>query len=308
MNISITICEMNQPALLNIGLMAARKGAVELEFAVKKLHKLKVEKKGSTDYVTEVDRRVEQIIFEDIKSYYPEHNFLGEESGEEINNSNVTWILDPIDGTTNFINGFPHYCISLCASVDGVPTHGVIIDPTRREEFSASKGKGAQLNGERIRVSDQKNLTDALLSCSSRSTPEQNYKYNLLGTFMELYKNEITIRRTGCSALDLAYIAAGRLDGFWGNGLKPWDVAAGIVTGGAIGGIRDSININDHKLTTGAKIIHTSDDPIGLENNKLVDAISNPEINIALITPDLIANNPPRRVKMTVVIHPSPFE
>ena len=229
MNISITICEMNQPALLNIGLMAARKGAVELEFAVKKLHKLKVEKKGSTDYVTEVDRRVEQIIFEDIKSYYPEHNFLGEESGEEINNSNVTWILDPIDGTTNFINGFPHYCISLCASVDGVPTHGVIIDPTRREEFSASKGKGAQLNGERIRVSDQKNLTDALLSCSSRSTPEQNYKYNLLGTFMELYKNEITIRRTGCSALDLAYIAAGRLDGFWGIGLKPWDVAAGIV-------------------------------------------------------------------------------
>ena len=229
MNISITICEMNQPALLNIGLMAARKGAVELEFAVKKLHKLKVEKKGSTDYVTEVDRRVEQIIFEDIKSYYPEHNFLGEESGEEINNSNVTWILDPIDGTTNFINGFPHYCISLCASVDGVPTHGVIIDPTRREEFSASKGKGAQLNGERIRVSDQKNLTDALLSCSSRSTPEQNYKYNLLGTFMDLYKNEITIRRTGCSALDLAYIAAGRLDGFWGNGLKPWDVAAGIV-------------------------------------------------------------------------------
>ena len=229
MNISITICEMNQPALLNIGLMAARKGAVELEFAVKKLHKLKVEKKGSTDYVTEVDRRVEQIIFENIKSYYPEHNFLGEESGEEINNSNVTWILDPIDGTTNFINGFPHYCISLCASVDGVPTHGVIIDPTRREEFSASKGKGAQLNGERIRVSDQKNLTDALLSCSSRSTPEQNYKYNLLGTFMELYKNEITIRRTGCSALDLAYIGAGRLDGFWGNGLKPWDVAAGIV-------------------------------------------------------------------------------
>ena len=229
MNISITICEMNQPALLNIGLMAARKGAVELEFAVKKLHKLKVEKKGSTDYVTEVDRRVEQIIFEDIKSYYPEHNFLGEESGEEINNSNVTWILDPIDGTTNFINGFPHYCISLCASVDGVPTHGVIIDPTRREEFSASKGKGAQLNGERIRLSDRKNLTDALLSCSSRSTPEQNYKYNLLGTFMELYKNEITIRRTGCSALDLAYIGAGRLDGFWGNGLKPWDVAAGIV-------------------------------------------------------------------------------
>ena len=242
MNISITICEMNQPALLNIALMAARKGAVELEFAVKKLHKLKVEKKGSTDYVTEVDRRVEEIIFEDIKSYYPEHNFLGEESGEEINNSNVTWILDPIDGTTNFINGFPHYCVRLCASGNGVPRHGVIIDPIRREEFSASKGKGAQLNGERIRVSDQKSLTDALLSCSSRSTPEQNYKYNLLGTFMELYKNEITIRRTGCSALDLAYIAAGRLDGFWGNGLKPWDVAAGIVIAEEAGALLSDFN------------------------------------------------------------------
>lgn len=117
----------------------------------------------------------------------------------------------------------------MCASVEGVLTHGVIIDPSRREEFSASKGKGAQLNGERIRVSAQKSLTDALLSCSSRSTPEQDYKYNLLGTFMQLYKNEITVRRTGCSALDLAYVAAGRLDGFWGNGLQPWDIAAGIV-------------------------------------------------------------------------------
>ena len=161
---------------------------------------------------------------------------------EEINNSNVTWILDPIDRTTNFINGFPHYCISLCASVEGVLTHGVIIDPSRREEFSASKGKGAQLNGERIRVSAQKSLTDALLSCSSRSTPEQDYKYNLLGTFMQLYKNEITVRRTGCSALDLAYVAAGRLDGFFHNKINIWDIAAGILIVQEAGGKVNDIN------------------------------------------------------------------
>ena len=192
MNISITICEMNQPALLNIGLIAARKGAVELEFAAKKLHKLTVEKKGKSDYVTDVDRQVEQIIFDEIRKFYPEHNFLGEESGHEINNSDVTWILDPIDGTTNFIKGFPHYCVSLCASVDNVLTHGVIIDPSTKEEFAASKGKGAQLNGQKIRVSKQPYLNDALLSCSSRQTPEQSYSYNLLGTFQELYKHEIT--------------------------------------------------------------------------------------------------------------------
>ena len=163
MNISITICEMNQPALLNIGLMAARKGAIELEFAVKKLHKLKVEKKGSTDYVTEVDRRVEQIIFEDIKSYYPEHNFLGEESGEEINNSNVTWILKPIDGTENFLNGYPHFSISLCAKIDDEIVSAVVIDPIRREEFSAYAGGGANLNNNKIRSSKQQSLILSLI-------------------------------------------------------------------------------------------------------------------------------------------------
>ena len=268
MNISITICEMNQPALLNIGLIAARKGAVELEFAVKKLHKLKVEKKGSTDYVTEVDRRVEQIIFEEIKSYYPEHNFLGEESGEEINNSNVTWILDPIDGTTNFINGFPHYCISLCATIDGIPTHGVIIDPSTKEEFAASKGKGAQLNGQKIRVSKQPYLNDALLSCSSRQTPEQSYSYNLLGTFQELYKHEITVRRTGCSALDLAYVASGRLDGFFHNNINLWDVAAGSLMVQEAGGVVNDLN----KFNNNAINIRASSDGI---NDKMLKELKN---------------------------------
>ena len=220
---------MSKPALLNVALIAANIGAAELEFAVKKVHKLDVMKKGSTDYVTEVDQKVEEIVFEEIRKYYPEDNFLGEESGHEINNSETTWVLDPIDGTTNFIHGYPQYCISLACVVNNKTQHAVIIDPTRREEFSASRGKGAELNGERIRVSKRANLRDALLGNTTHTNDSQNYSFDNIATFRKLYKHGLTIRRSGSSALDLAYVAAGRLDGFWANGLAIWDVAAGIL-------------------------------------------------------------------------------
>tara|TARA_B100000029_G_scaffold471161_1_gene510604 strand:- start:3272 stop:4072 length:801 start_codon:yes stop_codon:yes gene_type:complete len=220
---------MSKPALLNIALLAARIGAKEIEFGVKKVSSLEVLKKGPTDYVTEMDRKIEYMVFEEIKKYYPEHNFLGEEFGHEINNSNVTWILDPIDGTTNFIHGYPQYCISLACKVDEQIHHGVIIDPSRREEFSASKGNGAQLNGERMRSSKRKNLKDALIANSSHDSTEQPYQFQNIATFRSLYQHSLTIRRSGCAALDLAYVGAGRLDGFWGNGLGIWDVAAGLL-------------------------------------------------------------------------------
>ena len=227
--ISATICDMSKPALLNVAIIAANVGATELEFAVKKVHKLDVMKKGPTDYVTEVDQRVEAMVFEKIKEYYPDDNFLGEESGHEINTSDTTWILDPIDGTTNFIHGYPQYCISLACVVNGQTQHAVIIDPTRREEFSASKGKGAELNGERIRVSKRNGLKDALIGNTSHVNETQNYNFENIATFRALYKHGLTIRRSGCSALDLAYVAVGRLDGFWANGLGVWDVAAGML-------------------------------------------------------------------------------
>tara|TARA_B100001121_G_scaffold201851_1_gene176519 strand:- start:293 stop:1150 length:858 start_codon:yes stop_codon:yes gene_type:complete len=227
--ISATICDMSKPALLNVAVIAANVGATELEFAVKKVHKLDVMKKGPTDYVTEVDQRVEAMVFEKIKEYYPDDNFLGEESGHEINTSDTTWILDPIDGTTNFIHGYPQYCISLACVVNGQTQHAVIIDPTRREEFSASKGKGAELNGERIRVSKRNGLKDALIGNTSHVNETQNYNFENIATFRALYKHGLTIRRSGCSALDLAYVAVGRLDGFWANGLGVWDVAAGML-------------------------------------------------------------------------------
>ncbi len=220
---------MSKPALLNVAIIAANIGATELEFAVKKVHKLDVMKKGPTDYVTEVDQRVEAMVFDKIKEYYPNDNFLGEESGHEINTSDTTWILDPIDGTTNFIHGYPQYCISLACVVNEQTQHAVIIDPTRREEFSASKGKGAELNGERIRVSNRNGLKDSLLGNTSHVNVTQNYNFENIATFRALYSNDLTIRRSGCSALDLAYIAAGRLDGFWANGLGVWDIAAGML-------------------------------------------------------------------------------
>ena len=220
---------MSKPALLNIAILAANIGASELEFAVKKVQKLSIVKKGPMDYVTEVDQKVEKLVFDEIRKYYPEDNFLGEESGHEINNSETTWVLDPIDGTTNFIHGYPQYCISLACVINGQTKHAVIIDPTRREEFSASKGKGAQLNGERIRVSKRSNLKDALLGNTSHTSESQEYTFDNIASFRALYKYGLTIRRSGCSALDLAYVAAGKLDGFWANGLAIWDVAAGML-------------------------------------------------------------------------------
>ena len=220
---------MSKPALLNVAILAAKVGAAELEFAVKKVHKLDVIKKGPTDYVTEVDKKVESLVFEEIKKYYPEDNFLGEESGHEVNTSNTTWILDPIDGTTNFIHGYPQYCISLACVVADQTQHAVIIDPTRREEFSASRGKGAELNGERIRVSKRSSLKDALVGNTSHVNESQKYTFDNIATFRSLYKHSLTIRRSGCSALDLAYVASGRLDAFWAQGLGIWDVAAGML-------------------------------------------------------------------------------
>ena len=250
---------MSKPALLNVALIAANIGAAELEFAVKKVHALDVMKKGPTDYVTEVDRKVEDIVFEEIKKYYPEDNFLGEESGHEVNNSDTTWVLDPIDGTTNFIHGYPQYCISLACVVNGQTQHAVIIDPTRREEFSASRGKGAELNGERIRVSKRAGIKDALLGNTSHINESQNYSFDNIAAFRALYQHGLTIRRSGCSALDLAYVAAGRLDGFWANGLSIWDVAAGLLIAQEAGALTSNfvgnpdVTDSDHYLCASPK-------------------------------------------------------
>ena len=185
---------MSIPALLNVNQLAARKGAHELEFSVKKVHSLDASKGGPDGYLKAIKRRVEEMVIEEIRRFYPEDNFFGTETGSEINNSNITWLLKAIDGETNFINGYPHFSISLCSMIDSVPTTAVIIDPIRREEFSASKGSGADLNNGKIRVSKQSGLDDSILTYATSKEVSKDYVYDFNQTYKELANQNLAIR------------------------------------------------------------------------------------------------------------------
>jgi myo-inositol-1(or 4)-monophosphatase len=192
---------------------------------------LEVTHKGDIDLVTESDIAAERLIVERIRSYYPRHAILAEESGESEQTgaaaSEYKWIIDPLDGTTNYAHGYPCYCVSIALERAGTLLLGVIHDPTRDETFAAERGAGATLNGRRIRVSEIDDLNQAMV-CTG-------YPYDVRGrdNFVRNFKNFILhaqgVRRDGSAALDLAYVACGRFDGFWEEGLRPWDVAAGVV-------------------------------------------------------------------------------
>jgi len=187
---------MSIPALLNVNQLAARKGAHELEFSVKKVHSLDASKGGPEGYLEAIIRRVEEMVIEEIRRFYPEDNFLGSHTGSEINNSNITWVLKAIDGEVNFINGYPHFALSLCSLVDEVPTTAVIIDPIRREEFSASKGAGGDLNNGKIRVSKQNGLTDSILAYATSKEVVKEYVYDFDQTYKELANQDLVIRNS----------------------------------------------------------------------------------------------------------------
>jgi myo-inositol-1(or 4)-monophosphatase len=182
--------------------------------------------------VTEIDKACEKEIISHLRKAYPDHAILGEEGGEEggdgSNDSDYQWIIDPLDGTTNFIHGIPHYCISVACKFKGRVQHAVIYDPIKREEFTASRGDGAQLNGKRIRVTDKKSMDGALIGTG---IPFNGFAFENVDAFLACLKEvagkTAGIRRAGSAALDLAYVAAGRFDGFWEMNLKEWDIAAG---------------------------------------------------------------------------------
>jgi len=194
---------------------------------------LKVQHKGEIDLVTESDLAAERLIVERIRNYYPRHDILAEESGTSSaqegvgRSSDYKWIIDPLDGTTNYAHGYPCFCVSVALEAKGELVIGVIYDPTRDELFAAERGGGATLNGRRIRVSETNDLNEALL-CTG-------YPYDVRGRdnfarhFTNFILNAQGVRRDGSAALDLAYVACGRFDGFWEEGLRPWDVAAGAV-------------------------------------------------------------------------------
>lgn len=235
--------------LLNIAIRAARSGGDIIIRSLDKLDSLTVENKAQNDYVSEIDRRAEAEIIETIHKAYPEHGILAEESGLQKGNE-YQWIIDPLDGTTNYLHGLPQFAVSIAVQHKQRLEHAVIYDPMRDELFTASRGAGAQLNNKRIRVTQQRGLQNALLGTGF---PYSSMEY--LDPYMGMLKNLIQetagIRRPGSAALDLAYVAAGRIDGFWELDLKIWDIAAGVLLIQEAGGLVGDLMGNNHYLNSG---------------------------------------------------------
>jgi myo-inositol-1(or 4)-monophosphatase len=255
--------------------MSARRAGSALIKKMVNLEKLKVDQKGHNDYVSDADLAAEKAVINCILKHYPDHAILAEESGVQ-GESDTVWIIDPLDGTTNYLHGFPVFAVSIGVQVNGRMEHGVVYDPLRQELFTASRGQGAHLEGRRIRVSGQKQLERALVGTGfpyrQADTDLQPY-LEMLG---KVVRSTSGVRRPGAAALDLAYVAAGRLDAFWETGLAPWDLAAGSLlireAGGMVTGLDGSETFMDsgHILTGTPKIYRDLAKLCGPEIKKLV--------------------------------------
>jgi myo-inositol-1(or 4)-monophosphatase len=235
--------------MINIAVKAARRAARIINQAAGNLDVLTVRHKSLNDLVSEVDRASEEAIIETIHAAYPDHAILAEESGAAGESDNV-WIIDPLDGTTNYLHGFPVYCVSIAMAHKGVLTHGVIYDPTRNDLYTASRGRGAYLNDRRMRVSRRTKLIDALVGTGF---PFRMFEH--LDAYVAIMKDLMTrsagIRRPGSAALDLASVAAGRFDAFWEIGLAPWDMAAGVLMIQEAGGLVGDLEGEERYLQRG---------------------------------------------------------
>ncbi len=252
---------MQHSALLNVMIAAARKAARAIKRDFGELEKLQVSLKSPANFVTATDRRAEETIYAELMKARPGYGFLGEESGRrEGSDKSHTWIVDPLDGTTNFLHGIPHFAISMALERDGAVVAGLIYNPAIDEMFIAEKGKGAFLNDQRIRVAARTRLAEAIVACGIA-----HHGHGDVG----LSRKEVSavqeyvagVRRFGAAALDLAWIAAGRLDGYWERTLKPWDLAAGLVLVREAGGFvtdcegQDEIFSKGH-VVAGNEAIH----------------------------------------------------
>jgi|EP00389_Voromonas_pontica_P002464 myo-inositol-1(or 4)-monophosphatase len=235
--------------MLNIAIRAARNAGTLIMRSLQHVEHLEITTKGRNDYVSEVDHQVEQEIIKVIKKAYPDHAIMAEESGNA-GDSDTVWIIDPLDGTTNFLHGFPHFCVSIAVRIKGRVEHAVIYDPQRDELFTASRGEGAKLNDRRLRISKRRDLKGALLATGFPfKYPQHHDKY--MASFEALFKQVADIRRAGSAALDLAYVAAGRLDGYWEIGLENWDLAAGLLLVEEAGGLVTDFAGNDNLFDKG---------------------------------------------------------
>jgi myo-inositol-1(or 4)-monophosphatase len=236
--------------LLNVAVMAAHRGGDTLVRNLKNLERLRIEEKGRNDFVSEADHQAERAVIDIILKHYPEHAILAEESGGQ-GESDYLWVIDPLDGTTNYLHGFPVFAVSVGLLHKGRMEHGAVYDPLRQELFTASRGHGAQLDGRKIRVSGLANLKRALVGTGFpfRDTSIAFQPY--VDMLVKAIRETAGVRRPGAAALDLCYVAAGRLDAFWETGLSRWDLAAGALIIREAGGIVSGLDGSENFLETG---------------------------------------------------------
>ncbi|HEY8084350.1 MAG TPA: inositol monophosphatase family protein [Methylophilaceae bacterium] len=236
--------------MLNTAVKAARRAGSIINRAAQNLDILQVQRKTHNDYVSEVDRNAEAAIIETLLSAYPQHSILGEESGAQGESAEYLWVIDPLDGTTNFLHGFPQYAVSIALMHRGVLDQAVIFDPVNNDLYTASKGRGAFLNDKRIRVNKRIKLQECIIGTGF---PFRDFTH--LDTYLPMLKSMILntsgIRRPGSAALDLAHVASGRYDGFWEIGLSKWDIAAGALLIAEAGGIVGDFEGNESWYETG---------------------------------------------------------
>ncbi len=236
--------------LLNIAISAARQAGDIIVRHMEQLDRIKVTAKSHNDFFCDVDIKAEQAIINTIHKAYPDHGIIAEESGIQNDDAESVWIIDPLDGTNNYLHGFPFYAVSIALRVKNRIEHAVVYDPLRHECFSASRGRGARLNDRRLRVSKQTQLSAAMLG-TGVSFRDAGLEQRYLPTLEALFGKCAGVRRTGSAALDLAYVASGRLDGCWEFGLRPWDIAAGCLLIQEAGGLVSDIQGGEDYLLHG---------------------------------------------------------
>jgi myo-inositol-1(or 4)-monophosphatase len=242
---------MLHSALLNVMVKAARQAARGLKRDFGEVEKLQVSLKGPANFVTAADRKAEEVLREELAKARPGYGFIGEESGRhEGSDATHLWIVDPLDGTTNFLHGIPHFAISVALEREGALVAGLIYNPATDEMFLAERGKGAFLNDTRLRVAGRRRLGDSVISCGLPHLGRGDLELNRR-EMAAVQEKVAGLRRFGSAALDLAWIAAGRFDGYWERGLSPWDMAAGILLVREAGGYVTDLQGKETMLTSG---------------------------------------------------------
>jgi len=242
---------MLQSALINVMVKAARRAGRSLKRDLGEIENLQVSMKGPANFVSLADKRAEQMLYDDLIKARPGYGFLGEEGGtREGTDKSNTWIVDPLDGTTNFLHGIPQFAISIALQREGVIIAGVIYNPANDELYTAERGKGAFLNDTRLRVAGRKQLNECVIACGLPHIGRGDHELSRR-EMTEMQNRVAGLRRFGAASLDLAFVAAGRLDGYWERNLQPWDIAAGLILVREAGGVVSGIEGGDTAMATG---------------------------------------------------------